>query len=136
MTLTESLETSLDLKTWPSSEWNLNWDPFDSQGDALNPLGHFPQTISRYTGKVIRILQFHISHQMRSYSSVKALCKLSYTCFNRYLGIRAISGNWAQIPESCEARHKKVIPSLESPIGELQDSNAFLDKKMLVGNST
>ena len=64
-------------------------------------LGKWPQILQIIlsdTRKVTRSLQLLISHQIRLYSCVKALYKLSYL-FYRYLGIRAIGWNWAQIPQ-------------------------------------
>ena len=38
--------------------------------------------VGRNTQMVIESVKFHISHQMKPYSRLKAICRLSYTCFN------------------------------------------------------
>ena len=66
-----------------------------------------PQIMSRVTWKVMQRLQIRISHQMKPYSSVKALCGLSYTCFTdtRVLGQFGETG--PKYPKSCVETHKK-----------------------------
>ena len=44
-------------------------------GAIQGNLAQIPQTICKVTGKVAQSLQLHLSHEVRSYSSVKALWK-------------------------------------------------------------
>ena len=58
-----------------------------------------PQITFRETWKVIQSLQILILHQMRPYSSAKALLWGELYLFHRYSGMRAIWGNLAQITQ-------------------------------------
>ena len=60
------------------------------------------------TPKVIQIVKFHISHQMKSYSSVKTICGSSYTCFSMF-GVGASWGDWTQIASIIGTNTQKVI---------------------------
>ena len=65
-----------------------------------------PQIMCRKTWKVIQSLQLLVSHQMRPYSSVRALCELSYTCFT---GTRVLGQFWKtgpEYPKSCAGTHE------------------------------
>ena len=45
-------------------------------------LAQLPQIMGRITQKVIQIVKFYISHQMKPYSKGKVICGSSYTCFS------------------------------------------------------
>ena len=47
-------------------------------------LAQIPQIMGRNTQKVIQSVKFHISHQMKFYSRVKAIWGVNYTCFNTF----------------------------------------------------
>ena len=66
----------------------------------------------RDTWKVIQSLQLFISHQMRPYSSVKALCGLSYTCFPGTWVLEQFWGTGPEYSKLC-TRTQKVIKSLQ-----------------------
>ena len=67
---------------------------------------------NRNTQKVIPSLQLHISHLIRSYSSVQAIRGSSYTVL-RYVSFKANWGNWAQIRPNHVQGHTKKIQSLQ-----------------------
>ena len=46
----------------------------------LGKLCPLPQIMGMDTQKVVQSVKLHISHQMKPYSSVKAIWRLSYTC--------------------------------------------------------
>ena len=71
-----------------------------------------PKITCRDTWKIIQSLQLLISHQMRSYSRVKALCGELYL-LQKYLGVGTIWGNWAQIPQLMYRGTWKLIQSLQ-----------------------
>ena len=60
-----------------------------------------PQIICKDTGKVIQSLQLLVLHEMRPYSSVRALCGSSYTCFT---GTR-LSGQFGEIGSEYHELH-------------------------------
>ena len=76
----------------------------------LGKLGPNTPTNMQEQMKSIQSLQILVSHQMRPYSSVRALCGFSYTCFT---GIGIIWGNWARIPQITCRDTWKVIQSLQ-----------------------
>ena len=79
-------------------------------------LGQFGEIGSEYpnsyagTNEKYPSLQILVSHQMRPYSSVRALCGFSYTCLT---GIGTIWENWARIPQITCRDTWKVIQSLQ-----------------------
>ena len=66
-----------------------------------------PQISCRNTSKVIQSLQIIISHQMRPYSSVKALCGLSCTCFTGTWILGKFGEAGLQHPKSCTGTHEE-----------------------------
>ena len=58
-----------------------------------------PQITCRDTWKVIQSLQILILHELRPFSSVRALLWGEFYLFHRYSGIGAIWGNLAWIPQ-------------------------------------
>ena len=59
-----------------------------------------PQIMStRDTQKVIRNFQHYISHEMRSYSSARAIWGLSYTWFKLSGVLEQFGWNWAPAPQ-------------------------------------
>ena len=65
--------------------------------------------------KVIRSLQINISHQMRSYSSVKIIWWLSYTCFWVTWALEQFFGESAQISLNQIQSHTKRNPTSSTP---------------------
>ena len=65
------------------------------------------QIMCRDTWKVIHSLQLLVSHQIRRYSSVKALCGLSYTCFTGTQVLGQFGETWPEYPKSCIGTHEK-----------------------------
>lgn len=63
-----------------------------------------PQIMCRPAQKVIQSFQLHISHQLRSYSSVKAFHGSSYTCF---INIKVFGQYGPKYSKSCKVTHKK-----------------------------
>ena len=66
-----------------------------------------PQIMCRDTWKVIQSLQLLVSHQMRPYSSVRALCGSSYTCFTGTWILGQFGETRPECPKSCAGTHGK-----------------------------
>ena len=66
-----------------------------------------PQIMCRDTRKVIQSLQLLVSHQMRPYSSVRALCGSSYTCFTGTWILGQFGETRPECPKSCAGTHGK-----------------------------
>ena len=57
---------------------------------------------------VIQSLKFLVSHQMRHYSTVRALCGLSYTCFTVTWVLGEFGETGPKYPISCAGTHEKL----------------------------
>ena len=66
-----------------------------------------PQIMCRDTWNLIRSLQLLVSHQMRPYSSVRALCGLSYTCFSGTQILRHFRESGPRYSKSRAGTHEK-----------------------------
>ena len=79
-------------------------------GASWGNLAEIPQIMGRDTKKFIESVKFQISHQMKSYWSVKTICRSSYTCFSIFaeLGPK-YHKSWAPI-------HRKSFVVLNSTI--------------------
>ena len=72
--------------------------------------GNWPQILQimcRDTWKVIQSLQLLVSHQMRPYSSVRALCGSSYTGFTGTWVLGQFGEIRPEYPKSCAGTHEK-----------------------------
>ena len=61
----------------------------------------------------LQSLQIHLLHLMRSYSSLKAIWGLGYTCFRVFGSNEAIWVNCAQIPQMMGWDTQKIIQGLQ-----------------------
>ena len=104
------------LLSSPGSLWVelYLFNRYSGTGTIWGNWAWIPQIMCRDTWKVIQSLQLLVSHQMRSYSSVKNLCGLSYTCFpdTRVLGQLEETG--PEHPKSRARTHKKESKILSS----------------------
>ena len=66
-----------------------------------------PKIMCRDTWKVIQSLQLLVSHQIRPYSSIRALCGSSYTCFTGTRVLGQFGENGPKYPKSCTGTHEK-----------------------------
>ena len=66
-----------------------------------------PQIMCRDTWNLIRSLQLLVSHQMRPYSSVRALCGSSYTGFTGTWVLGQFGEIRPEYPKSCAGTHEK-----------------------------
>ena len=110
--------TKSSASCFTSSETLLQWqDPlwvklylfqrYSSIGAIWGNWAQIPQITCRDTRKVIQSLQILILHQMRPYSSVKALCGSSYTCFTGTQVLGQFGETWPEYPKSCTGTHEK-----------------------------
>ena len=53
-------------------------------GASWGNVAQIPQIMGRDTQEVIQSVKFHTSHQVKFYSRVKAIRRLSYTCFSTF----------------------------------------------------
>ena len=56
-------------------------------GASLGNWIQIPQSMGADIQKVIEKVKLHISHQMKTYSNVKTIRGLIYTCFNVFWGL-------------------------------------------------
>ena len=73
---------------------------YSSNGAVFRNWTWISQITCRDTWKVIQSFQILILHQMRPYSSVKALLWGELYLFHKYSGIGAIWGNLTRIPQT------------------------------------
>ena len=64
--------------------------------------------------KVIKSVKLHISHQVKPYASVKAICRFSYTCFNIFGELGQTEKIGPKCPTSSAQIHRKSLKVLNS----------------------
>ena len=69
-------------------------------GASWQNLAQLPQIMGRDTLKAIQSVKFHITHQMKSYSRVKAICRSSYTCFSMFVELGQVGQIKPKYPTS------------------------------------
>ena len=72
----------------------------------------YPKSCAKTHEKKIQSLQLLVSHQMRTYSSVRALCGLNYTCFTGTRVLRQFGEIGSEYPNSSAGTNEKY-PSLQ-----------------------
>ena len=85
--------------------YQFHW--YSGIGVVWRNQAQMPQISCRDTSKVIQSLQIIISHQMRPYSSFKALCGLSCACFTGTCVLGQIGEAGLQHPKSCTGTHEE-----------------------------
>ena len=83
-------------------------------GASWQNLAQLPQIMGRDTLKAIESVKFHISHQMKSYSRVKAICRSSYTCFSMFRELGQVGQIEPKYPISSTLIHGKSFKVLNS----------------------
>ena len=84
-------------------------------GASWQNLAQLPQIMDRDTLKAIQSVKFHISHQIKSYSRVKAICRSRYTCFSIFGELGQVGQIEPKQPNSWTPIHRKLSKKLKSP---------------------
>ena len=83
-------------------------------GESWRNLAQLPPIMGRDTLKAIQSVKFHISHQMKSYSRVKAIYRSSYTCFSIFGELRQVGQIKPKYPTSSKLTQRKSFKVLNS----------------------
>ena len=83
-------------------------------GASWQNLAQLPQIMDRDTLKAIQSVKFDISHQIKSYSRVKAICRSSYTCFSIFGELGQVGQIKPKYPTSSTLIHRKSFKVLNS----------------------
>ena len=74
----------------------------------------YPQIKGTNTQKVFQSVKFQISHQMKPCSSVKTICRSSYTCFSIFRELGQVGKIESEYPKSWALIHRKSFIVLNS----------------------